>query len=1340
KFDLTLYAQERDEGIELKAVYNVRLFEKSRVAEMMSQLNLLLAQMAENPDEKISRYSLVTPEARAVLPDPTQPLLTRWEGSVTSRLSQQARRIGERPAVADKEGRLSYRELDARSNRIANYLRGNGVRPKDIVAVYCRRAGTLAPALLGTLKAGAAFLILDPDTPASRLGDYVRAAKPRASLRDRGAGALPEALEEAFAALSPCSHLELAPHDHGGAGDPSMSYPADDPAVVINPDDVAYVTFTSGSTGQPKGIVGTHRPLSHFLEWHGRRFGLGESDRFSMLSGLAHDPLLRDIFTPLWVGGVLCVPDAETIVSGRLAGWMRREGISVAHLTPAMLQLLTNDSTLASLRYAFFGGDVLTRRHLAQLRQLAPLATGVNFYGATETPQAMGYFVAPATEDSSDDQAAGAKDTIPLGRGIEGAQLLILNETRQHAGIGELGEIYVRSPYLAKGYLDDEALTDERFIPNPFTQDANDRLYKTGDLGRYALDGQVEFFGRADQQVKIRGHRIELAEVEAALRRHASVRDCAVTARGDGAEDKRLVAYLVAEESAALSDASLRRHLRASLPRYMMPAAFVRIERVPLTPNGKVDWRALPSPGRARPQLAEERAAANAVEEMVAGIWAEVLKAERVGTRDNFFDLGGHSLLAIQLASRLSREFKVEIPLGLIFESPTVAEQAGVIERLMRAERHVDELPLPPAPAEGDIPLSFAQQRLWLLAQLEPESLAYNIFKAVRLRGPLSARALERSLREIVRRHEALRTTVATKDRKLIQVVAPPQTFDLPLVELGGLAAREREAETRRLIAEEAQRRFDLRRGPLLSARLLRLQEDEHVFLLTLHHIISDGWSLGLFVNEMAALYESFSRGEESPLAELPIQYKDFAVWQRRWLQGEVLERQLAYWRRQLEGAPPELLLPTDRPRRETAQSARGATRTLLLDDGLARGLKALSRRQGATVFMVMLAMMKALLFKWTGQSDLVVGTVVANRNRFEAEQLIGCFINFLPVRSKLSDAQTGEELLQQIKTTTLEACSYQDCPFDKIVEAVNPEKRLGRSPVYNVAFFMQNTPFLQNPRLGEALELSVESEETDSAPLDLRFIAYESGEGVVLKCEYSTDLFEDRTIEHLVASYVGMLAEFIERPAIKLSELRVTDDLAAQAASARARDEGQTIALAATFTAEPVEASIAFWMERLGLASRILFAPYNQVFQQLLDPSSLLSLNRNGINVILVRFEDWHRPALSDPSAVAEAEAGGTVEQLLRALKSAAGRSAVPCIVCLCPASPAVEADARRAALNSRMEELVVSELKAVSDVYVMTGAELLAAYPVASYHSARGDELGRVPYTQARVPYTQA
>ena len=557
--------------------------------------------------------------------------------------------------------------------------------------------------------------------------------------------------------------------------------------------------------------------------------------------------------------------------------------------------------------------------------------------------------------------------------------------------------------------------------------------------------------------------------------------------------------------------------------------------------------------------------------------------------------------------------------------------------------------------------------------------------------------------------------------------------FDLPLVELGGLAAREREAETRRLIAEEAQRRFDLRRGPLLSARLLRLQEDEHVFLLTLHHIISDGWSLGLFVNEMAALYESFSRGEESPLAELPIQYKDFAVWQRRWLQGEVLERQLAYWRRQLEGAPPELLLPTDRPRRETAQSARGATRTLLLDDGLARGLKALSRRQGATVFMVMLAMMKALLFKWTGQSDLVVGTVVANRNRFEAEQLIGCFINFLPVRSKLSDAQTGEELLQQIKTTTLEACSYQDCPFDKIVEAVNPEKRLGRSPVYNVAFFMQNTPFLQNPRLGEALELSVESEETDSAPLDLRFIAYESGEGVVLKCEYSTDLFEDRTIEHLVASYVGMLAEFIERPAIKLSELRVTDDLAAQAASARARDEGQTIALAATFTAEPVEASIAFWMERLGLASRILFAPYNQVFQQLLDPSSLLSINRNGINVILVRFEDWHRPAPPDSSAVAEAEGGETVEQLLRALKSAAGRSAVPCIVCLCPASPAVEADARRAALNSRMEELVVSELKAVSDVYVMTSAELLAAYPVASYHNIRGDELGRVPYTQA-------
>jgi acyl carrier protein len=771
----------------------------------------------------------------------------------------------------------------------------------------------------------------------------------------------------------------------------------------------------------------------------------------------------------------------------------------------------------------------------------------------------------------------------------------------------------------------------------------------------------------------------------------------------------------------------------------MMPAAFVQIERVPLTPNGKVDWRALPSPEREQAQLAEERiAAANVMEEMVAGIWAEVLKVERVGTRDNFFDLGGHSLLAIQLVSRLNREFKIKIPLRLIFELPTVAEQASMIETTMRAERNLEELPLQPALAAGEIPLSFAQQRLWLLAQLEPDSLAYNIFKAIRLRGQLNVPALERSLQEIVRRHEALRTTVAMRDRKLVQVIAPPQTFDLPLIDLGGLAAAdEREAEARRLIAEEAQRRFDLRRGPLLAARLLRLREDEHVFLLTLHHLISDGWSLGLFVNEMAILYENFSQGKGSPLAELPIQYKDFAVWQREWLQGEVLERELSYWKEQLAGAPPEITLPTDERRQAGAQSSRGATRTLLLDESLARGLKTLSRQQGATIYMIMLATMKALLFKWTGQSDLVIGTVVANRNRFEAEQLIGCFINFLPVRSRLSDDQTGLELLRQVKTTTLEACSYQDCPFDKIVEAVNPEKRLSRSPIYNVAFFMQNTPFLQNPRLGETLELTVESEETDSAPLDLRFIAYELSDSVVLKCEYSTDLFEDRTMEHLVASYVQMLAELIANPSIKLSELKVSDALAAQAERARARHERQTIAVAATFTAEPVEASIAFWMEKLGLASRLLFAPYNQVFQQLLDPSSLLSLNRNGINVILVRFEDWHRfadqqPAPSDSSG-AEAKVREAVEQLLRALKSAVERSALPFIVCLCPDSPALAADQHRAAFNRQMEELVASGLKTLSDVYVMTSAELLAAYPVASYHNAHGDELGHVPYTQA-------
>ena len=550
KFDLTFYARERDEEIHLTLVYNADLFCQDRMVETQEQFKHLLSQIAENPDKKIAQLSLITRRAEAVLPNPAQELRTEWLGAIHTRFSQQAKRFPEHIAVLSERDAWSYEELESRSNQLANYLIASGVQSGEIVAIYARRSAALVWALLGILKAGGSFLILDPSYPAERLRNYVRVAKPTAWIVLEGVEIPTDIFADVLSTLQCRCHLVLSQFKTAPDHDPLRSYPDSDPGLSTGPDDRAYVVLTSGTSGKPKAIEGTHSPLSHFLNWHCQTFSLKETDRFSMLSGLSHDPLLRDVFTPLWLGATLCIPDLENMSPGELVDWIKRYEVSVVHLTPAMSEVLMQGLPAGggstSLRYVFFGGDVLTELHMARIRDLAPGATCVNFYGATETPQAMSYFVVPERNDHSHSAAGNSKRIIPLGRGIEGAQLLVLNRGREAAGVGELGEICVRTPYLAKGYLGDEELTRARFLTNPFTGVSEDRLYMTGDLGRYLPDGDVEFAGRADRQVKIRGFRIEPEEIEAVLGRHPSIKEVFVVAREDVPDEKRLVAYLVA--------------------------------------------------------------------------------------------------------------------------------------------------------------------------------------------------------------------------------------------------------------------------------------------------------------------------------------------------------------------------------------------------------------------------------------------------------------------------------------------------------------------------------------------------------------------------------------------------------------------------------------------------------------------------------------------------------------------------------------------------------------------------------------------------------------------------
>jgi amino acid adenylation domain-containing protein len=703
-------------------------------------------------------------------------------------------------------------------------------------------------------------------------------------------------------------------------------------------------------------------------------------------------------------------------------------------------------------------------------------------------------------------------------------------------GVGVAGELYIGGDGVTRGYLNGQELTAERFVPDAFGGEPGARLYRTGDLARYLADGRIEFIGRRDQQVKIRGFRIEPGEVESALRTHGAVRECVVLAREDEPGNKQLVAYVVAASGSQPSASELRDHLRQRLPEYCIPSAVIVLDELPLTSNGKVNRHALPAPNDVRDESWSDYVAPRTpAEEMLAGIWAEVLRVERVGVSDNFFDLGGHSLLATQLISRVREAFRIEIPLRQLFDAPALGDFAGAVEEMRGDGGSRAAPPLVRVSREQSLPLSFAQQRLWFLNQLEPRSAFYNVPLALKLSGRLDLHALERTLGEIVRRHEVLRTSFAVADGQPTQVVGPAAPVPLRLVDLSGMEREERARRAQEEIAAEAQQPFDLGRGPLLRALVVKLEDEEHAGVFTLHHIVSDGWSLGVLVREVATLYEAYMAGQESPFEELAVQYADYAYWQRHWLQGEVLERQLNYWKRQLRGAPALLDLPTDRPR-PPMQTHHGARRSFALSLDLTNSLKALSRHQGTTLYMTLLAAFQTLLSRYSGQQDISVGSPIANRHRGETETLIGFFVNTLVLRTELSGDPRFTELLARVREVCLGAYSHQDVPFERLIEELQPERSLSHSPLFQVMFALQNAPseVLELP----GLRLNPFSARTLTAKFELTLSLAESPEGLVGAVEYNTDLFDDDTIARMMRHFERLLEGIVIEPEQRLSEL----------------------------------------------------------------------------------------------------------------------------------------------------------------------------------------------------------
>ncbi|HLL45477.1 MAG TPA: amino acid adenylation domain-containing protein, partial [Longimicrobiaceae bacterium] len=1017
------------------------------------------------------------------------------------------------PALAWGGEELTYEELDARANRLAHHLVGLGVGPDGRVGVLLERGVELVVSILAVLKAGGAYVPLDPGYPAERL---------RLMLEDSGVRVLLSRSDVAFAAQA--GDLSVVLLD--AVADALALESAEPPRSGATAENLAYIVYTSGSTGRPKGVMVAHRHVVQLVcETDYVRFGPG--DRVAQASNASFDALTFEAWGALMNGATLVgIPRDVLLSPPAFRAMLREQGITTLYQTTALLNQLAREQPdiFAPLREVLFGGQAVDADSVRRLLRAGRPRRLLHMYGPTETTAWCSW---EQVEDVAEDAL-----TVPVGRATGNQRIYLLDSALSPVPVGVPGEAYVGGDGVVRGYLDRPELTAAAFLPDPFAAEPGARMYRTGDRLRWRADGRLEFVGRVDEQVKVRGFRIEPGEIEATLSAHPEVREARVIVREDEPGEQRLVAYVVGDVDAD----ALREHLRRSLPEYMVPAAFVGLDRLPLTPNGKLDVRALPAPDFAAEGQVAPRTPA---EEVLAGIWTEVLGVERVGRHDDFFELGGHSLLATRVVSRVRTVFGVELPVRALFEGPTVAELAEHVEALRRA----DGPRLPPVVPVGRtdaLPLSFAQERLWFLDRLEPGSAFYNVPAARRFEGALDAAALETALGEVVRRHEALRTTFAERDGAPVQVIAPAGGFTLPVEDLSDLAGAEREARVRRLAAEDAARPFDLAAGPLFRAKLLRLGAEEHVLLLSMHHVVSDGWSMGVLFRELSALYEAFREGRGSPLPELAVQYADFAVWQREQLRGEALERQLAWWKERLAGAPELLELPADHPR-PAVQSYRGAHEWLEIPLATLERLRALGRGEGATLYMTLLGAFQVLLARYAGSDDVVVGSPIAGRTRAETEGLIGFFVNTLVLRTDLSGDPGFRAVLRQVRETTLGAYEHQDVPFERLVEELHPERSLGHSPLFQVLFVMDGAGAPAGGMSG--LQVRGVGTESETAKFDLALYLAETPRGLVGGLTYVTDLFERGTIRRMLGHLERVLEQVAADADARLSELELLDE-----------------------------------------------------------------------------------------------------------------------------------------------------------------------------------------------------
>ncbi|HYG65107.1 MAG TPA: amino acid adenylation domain-containing protein, partial [Thermoanaerobaculia bacterium] len=1129
QFELILRLAEETSGggLLVSLEHNADLFDTATAARMVEHFRTLLAGAVAGPDRCWADLPLLTEDER-------RQILGEWSGAgprpedtdatLSGLFEAWVARTPQAPALVFEGESVSYGDLDARAERLAGRLRRLGVGPEVVVGLCAERSIEMVVGILGVLKAGGAWLPLDPALPRERLAQLLADA-------------------EVPVLLAKAAVLPGLPPMEGESTRLLLLDSADEPEEIpasrtssATADNLAYVLYTSGSTGAPKAVAVPHRGVANRLLRAREAYGIRPGDAMLQRAAGGFDVSVWEIFGPLSSGArvVLARPGGQRDPR-YLARLLDEQEVTLVNFTPSALDALLDEEGIAeraaSLRQVFVGAEALPRDLPVRFFAAGLRAPLDNMYGPTEASiDLLWYSCRP-------DARLPEGSTVPIGRPIPGTRVHVLDARLAPVPAGIPGELWLGGVGLARGYRGRPDLTAERFLPDPLPTKPGERLYRTGDLARWLPGGDLEFLGRVDLQVKVRGVRVEPGEVEAVLRGRPGVREAAVAPRADATGRQGLVAYVVWDAPSVLDARELRSFLAARLPEAMVPAAFLPVPELPRTPSGKLDRRALAS---AISGLFTTPPAGDGglhtpprtpVEELLAGLWSELLGAERIGVRDDFFELGGHSLLATRMLARVSRLFGVELPVSAAFQFPTLAALAEQIEAALGAAS------APPLRAvardrfPGGAPLSFAQRRLWFLDRLQPGSPVYNLPGAVRLTGPLDLAALASALSGVARRHESLRTVFRLEGDEPVQVIGSPSTVASappPLVDLAGLTEGLRNAEAEWLAGREAIRPFELAAGPLCRVSLLRLASGDHLLLVNLHHSVADGWSLGIFLRELAALYEGV------PLPELPVQYADYAVWQREWMQGEALDSQLAYWRRQLADLP-VVELPADRPR-PAIRRLRGGVRSALLPAGLADAVEGIARGRGATLFMELLAAFQILLRRYTGEVSVPVGSPVANRQRPEVEGLIGFFANTLVLRASMADDPPFDTLLARVREACLEAYAHQDLPFERLVEELRPGRDLSQTPLFQVMLVLEEP--LPRPRAG-ALELRPERIETETAKFDLTLTAAPVEDGrLVSALEYDSALFDPVTVDRMLGHWRTLLAGIVADPAAPVSAL----------------------------------------------------------------------------------------------------------------------------------------------------------------------------------------------------------